>query len=78
MRDQIRKYITDHILVGQALEIDDQTALYSGGVISSMGHLKLLQFLERTFRVAIPMNQVSLEEFDTVERIASFVEQRMK
>lgn len=61
----------------QAAQIDEHTPLYSGGVLSSMGHLKLVQFLERRYDVSIPMWEVSIDNFDTVEQIAAYVAGKM-
>ena len=61
----------------QAAAIDEQTPLYSSGILSSMGHLKLVQFLERRYDIAIPMWEVSIDNFDTVEQIAAYVAGKM-
>ncbi|HEY0945240.1 MAG TPA: acyl carrier protein [Opitutaceae bacterium] len=75
MKEQIRAFIQS--LVGTPdPAIAEQTPLYSGGVLSSMAHLKLVQFLERRFDVAIPMWEVSIDNFDTVEQIAAYVESK--
>lgn len=76
MKEAIRDYICSNILNNE-VPIENTTSLYADGIISSMGHLKLLQFLERTFRIPVPMNEIVIEEFDTIDQIAAFVEARL-
>jgi len=75
MREEIQTYIGSSILNGD-IEVNASTSLYESGLISSMGHLKLIQFLERRFNVSLPMSEIVLEEFDTVDKIVEFVTAR--
>jgi methoxymalonate biosynthesis acyl carrier protein len=76
MRNKILDYIINEVLNGES-EITDDTSLYEGGLISSMGHLKLVQFLEHRFDVSLPMGEIDMENFDTVDQIADFVSSQM-
>lgn len=75
MKDQIKAFIQS-LVAAPGAAIAEQTPLYSGGVLSSMAHLKLVQFLERRFDVAIPMWEISIDNFDTIEQIAAYVEEK--
>mgnify|MGYP005847351361 CR=1 FL=1 len=75
MTEKILAYIVENLL-NEEIEITADTPLYTSGLITSMGHLKLVNFLERTFDVSIPMNELSMENFDTVNRITQFIKER--
>ena len=73
MKERICAYINDHLLEEDEETIEDNTPLYSSGLLSSMAHLRLVQFLEKHFDVALPMSELNLENFDTVTKIAGWV-----
>ena len=73
MKQKIMDYIYETIL-DEEVDIKLDTALYSTSIISSMGHLKLINFIERNYDVSIPMNKLKIENFDTVKMICAFVE----
>lgn len=75
MKEKIRTYIYENIL-NEETEITDDTTLYTSGLITSMGHLKLVNYLERTFDVSIPMNELTMDNFDTVNLITQFIQDR--
>jgi acyl carrier protein len=77
MKQQIKGFIQSIVTVPVAQAIDEQTPLYSGGVLSSMAHLKLVQFLERRYDIAIPMWEIGIDNFDTIEQIAAYVSAKM-
>lgn len=52
---------------------DDDTPLFSSGVVDSFGVLELIAFLEDTFKVEIDTTQHELNNFDTVNTIAGLV-----
>jgi acyl carrier protein len=72
MKEIIKKYIVEKIL-DSSEPIDYQSSLYNSELITSMGHLKLIQFLERKFNISLPMSEISIENFDTIESIEQFI-----
>jgi acyl carrier protein len=75
MNEEILTYIYEEIF-NEEMELTDDTPLYTSGLITSMGHLKLVSYLERAFDVSIPMNELSMDNFDTVNLIAQFIQKR--
>lgn len=59
------------------LDVDPQVDVIEGGVLDSMGFVKLLTELERSFGVRIQIADLDLENFRTVDRVADFVEASM-
>lgn len=52
---------------------DDETPLFSSGIVDSFGVLQLIAFLEEAFHVDIDTSRRELTEFDTVRKIAGLV-----
>ena len=72
MKEKIHAYIKEELL-NEEVEINDDTPLYSSDLITSVEHIKLIHFLERSFEIAIPTNKISVENFDTIDSITQFI-----
>lgn len=72
MEEKIRHYISKTFLGGRGVSSDSES-LFQAGVIDSLGHLKLISFLEREFSVALTMEDLTWENFDSIEKIVSLV-----
>ncbi len=55
---------------------DDQ--LFSSGLLNSLDILELVSFIESKFDVKISTWEISLEKFDTIQKITEFIEERAK
>lgn len=73
MNKEIKAFLNDRILE-EEIELNDNTALYSSGLISSLSHLKLINFLEKKFEIDIQTNRIRLDNFDTIDHIVKFIQ----
>ena len=74
MTERIRDFIQTTFRPGaHGKTLDDETALFSSGIIDSFGVLQLIAFLEDTFHVEIDTSRHELTDFDTVRKIESLV-----
>ena len=55
------------------LELAPDDDLLSSGLVDSLGVTRLIRFIERRFEVTVPPADVTIENFMTVERIASYL-----
>jgi len=53
--------------------IDDDTALFSSGIIDSMGVIALVEFIETHTGRKIKPTEITLENFDSVNSILRFI-----
>ena len=60
----------------QAEDFDNQTLLFSDGHLDSMDLIRIVAFIESEFQMKVPTFEVSLESFDTVEKISQFIHQK--
>ena len=65
---------TNLVAEDRKLTITDRTALIDDGIIDSMGLLQIVSFLEARTGVRVPDDEVTPENFDTVEAIAQLVD----
>jgi len=71
-RDDLLSFLGDRLGVDLAA-IDDQTSLFSGGVLDSFSLVDLILFLEGATGRRIPAADVRLDHFDSIARILDFV-----
>jgi acyl carrier protein len=77
MKETIRQYILEKIL-GEEIDITYDTPLFKESIIDSMGHIKLISFLEKQYDITISPGEIILDNFDTINQIVAFVEQKLK
>jgi len=73
LANDIHKFIEDDLLMGQGDQFTDEDALLEEGVIDSLGLLEVVTFIETEFEVSVDDADVTLDNFGSVNAIASFV-----
>lgn len=77
LKTEIEKFILEDVLAGSRESLDAQEPLVgTGGLLDSLGLLRLIQFLEETFRIQVGDGDVGEENFGTLERLAAFVSRK--
>ena len=74
-RGNLRRYLHEQ----QGLEpedFEDDTLLFSSGLIDSFSMVDLIIFIEDTEGVRVHPADVTLDNFDSIKRILAFVEAR--
>lgn len=73
-RATVQRRIADWFLKSLHLEIPSpETDLLETGVLDSLGFVELVFYLEKEFGVKITLDQVEIDNFRSVERIAAFL-----
>jgi acyl carrier protein len=72
--DQIRNFIIEHFPSARRRKLGNSDALLENGIIDSLGVLDLVSFLEAAFAISVSDEELLPENFQTVERLARFVE----
>jgi acyl carrier protein len=78
VRESVSAFICsefDAALGGQAPGAD--ATLIESGIVDSLGIMKLLQYLEDEFSIRIGDDELRPENFETLGRIVSLVEQKL-
>ncbi len=74
MKEKLQQYIQDELLDGR--EISDDENLLLGGLIDSMGVMRLVAFVEEAFQVSVPPEDLTIENFMTIETMIRYLEGR--
>lgn len=78
--DKVARSVLDIIrkdFLASDAELDPDASLFASGVIDSMGFIRLLARLESELGVEIPMSDIIIEDFDSVNKIAAAVRRRL-
>ncbi len=71
----IIKYIQDNLLTGKGvIELSPEDDLLGSGLLDSMGVMRLVGFVEETFNIKIPPEDIVIENFMDVKAITTYVE----
>ncbi len=73
----IRSYIVDNILFGEDGRLDENVSFQESGILDSTGFLELITFVEERFCIDIADDELVPENFDTLGKMALFVEQKL-
>ena len=57
-------------------DVADDVSLMGEGIMDSTGVLELILFVEETFAVSVADDEILPENFDSVARIAAYVERK--
>jgi acyl carrier protein len=56
--------------------LDDDTGLFSGGLIDSLSVMDLVGFVEGRIGRVVPPADITMENFDSISRIVAYVQTR--
>lgn len=75
--ESIRRFFEKDLLKRSKIEqLSNNDNVIAAGVVDSLGIIKVISFLEDTFSVVIEDSDLVMENFETIESIATFVEDR--
>jgi acyl carrier protein len=74
---KIRSFVIDNLLFGQEGAFSNGDSFLENGMIDSMGILTLVEFVTETFAISIEDTEIVPENWDSVSRIASFVQAKL-
>ncbi|MEM6445466.1 MAG: acyl carrier protein [Cyanobacteria bacterium P01_D01_bin.123] len=71
----LQRYISTELLNGR-MEVDVEDDLLGGGIIDSVAMMWLVTFIEETFHIDVPLEDVTIQNFRTIQTIAEYVKRR--
>ena len=75
LKDIVLTYVTKEYLEDDSEPITYETPLISGGIVDSFSMVSLKRFLENKYAIQIPDDKATPEAFDSVNKIATLVEE---
>ena len=76
MRDEIRRYLLTHRASKGVSNLSDSDSLLETGVIDSLAMVDLIAHIEKTYGISIGEDDMVPENFDSIDAIVSYIEQR--
>lgn len=76
MKERLAHYISNDLLNQRDLSIADDEDLLGSGLLDSLSVMSLVHFMEETFAIEIPAEDVVIEHFMTLSAIEAYVERR--
>ena len=73
IKPQLRAYICRELIRNPNYPLEDETPLITGGLMDSFSLAYLGVFIESTFGVYIPDNELTVENMDTLSQITNRV-----
>lgn len=74
----IRRYVLENFLYTDDEDVlRDDVSFLENGVVDSTGVLELVMFVEDTFGIPVKDEEIVPENFDSVNRLAEYVESQM-
>jgi acyl carrier protein len=76
-RNTIERFIVDDIMIGErGTKLESEQSLIQSGILDSLSLLRLIRFLEEEFQIVVEDGELIPDNFETIERVAEFVEAR--
>ena len=74
----VREYIVREIFGGDDPgDLEDATALVTGGILDSISTLKLVAFIEERYGIEVHAHEADTENMNTISDIASLVRSKL-
>jgi acyl carrier protein len=76
LKHEIRQFVVDNFLFGQANGLTDDASFLEHGILDSTGVLELVAHLEKTYAIKFQDDDIVPENLDSINAIAGFLERR--
>jgi acyl carrier protein len=74
IRTDLREFIYSKFPLARKRQVKDTDPLLESGLIDSMGVLDVVQFIEQKFSFTVEDDDLTSENFQTIDGIANFIE----
>ena len=78
IRDDVRGFVVDTFLFGEDDGLQDDSSFLEEGIVDSTGIMQLVSFLQEQYRVAIEDEELIPDNLDSIGRVATFIEEKMR
>ena len=76
LKTQIRDFIIENFLFGNANGLKDDTSFLEEGIIDSTGVLELVTFLEENFAIQVEDEELIPENLDSIDNVSGYLERK--
>ena len=72
-KETIRNFILDSINIP---DLNDDDNLFESGIVNSLFAVQLMTFLEKSFDIEVTMDDLSMDNFESINATSSFVQKK--
>src|ERR1041385_1868616 len=77
IENKIREFILKSLYYAEDSDISDEGSFLETGVIDSMGVMELVTFIQSEFGVEVAQQEIVVENFDSIRKLADFVRKKL-
>jgi acyl carrier protein len=78
IRSALRAFIAKDLLFSDgSYPYEDDSSFLREGIVDSMGIVELVAFVSDTYQIEVTRDEVVLDHFDSIERLAAFVTRKL-
>ncbi len=78
IENRIRQFIVKNLYYTEDDFIADDASFLETGVVDSMGVMELVAFVQSEFGVEVAQEEVVVENFDSISKLANFVRKKLE
>jgi len=75
--EQVREFINDNILFGEADQLQADTSFAESGILDSTAMLELIVFLEDSYGIQINNDELIPDNLDSLAKIEMFLNKKL-
>jgi acyl carrier protein len=76
IRAQVKTFIVNNFLFGDAGSLQDDTSFLESGIIDSTGILELVTFLEESFKIKVKDDELVPENLNSIAVIEAYLRRK--
>jgi len=76
-KPRIRDFIESNFLIQATMRLQDSDSLLDFQIVDSTGFLELIHFVESEFGLKVPDAEMVLENFESIDAIAQYVQRKL-
>lgn len=77
VKEKIKQYIAENFLFSNnGFTLDDDESFLEAGVVDSLGVVELVAFVEETYHISVPDDDIVPNNFDSVNSLAAYIGHR--
>jgi acyl carrier protein len=76
MKTALIQFLSEEILTGASSPLQPGDDLLTSGLLDSLGVMQLVWFIEREFEIQVPPEDVTIDNFQSVDCIVEYLDAR--
>lgn len=74
---QLRQYIAENLLFSDnGADMNDEESFLDSGIVDSLGVLELATYVEDTFAIEVPDEEVIPDNFDSISKLTAYISRK--